>query len=306
MSFRNNSTNFTQIYASDASCDVLWSYKYWFYTFTVLSITSLIGNGLIMAVVYRSPRLRTTHNFIVVNMAASDILIPPLDLTYYIAFHYKDVESISDTTLLFLCKFVAFFSNVSVAVTSLSHLVLCAHRFYAVFYPMKARLEEKCMRKLTVMCIWFVSMLLASPILYFNRLGSNCYNSMDNGNKQAFWIIFSVATVALPSFIMTTLYTKVIRKLKSQKPLGISFRQEIKRKQRNMRLAKLFITLLSVFFALYGSYWIVSLIGRLASEKPWPCPIETAYLATYPFVPLCSSINPVISFSYSKRYRQGL
>ena len=53
--------------------------------FAIILISSLVGNTLIINIVYRRPELRKTINFFMVNMAVSDFVFPliavPFQLT---------------------------------------------------------------------------------------------------------------------------------------------------------------------------------------------------------------------------------
>ena len=44
--------------------------------YCVVLLLSLVGNTLIILVVYRNPRMWTSSNYLIVNMAASDLLLP--------------------------------------------------------------------------------------------------------------------------------------------------------------------------------------------------------------------------------------
>jgi hypothetical protein len=41
----------------------------------VVFVVGLIGNSCVIAVVYRSPRMRTVTNFFIVNLAVADVLV---------------------------------------------------------------------------------------------------------------------------------------------------------------------------------------------------------------------------------------
>ena len=44
--------------------------------YCLLLVVSLLGNTLIVMVVYRDNKMRTTTNLLIVNMAVSDLLVP--------------------------------------------------------------------------------------------------------------------------------------------------------------------------------------------------------------------------------------
>lgn len=43
--------------------------------YVLVFVVGLIGNSFVIAVVYRSPRMRTVTNFFIVNLAVADVLV---------------------------------------------------------------------------------------------------------------------------------------------------------------------------------------------------------------------------------------
>ncbi|XP_078362159.1 cholecystokinin receptor type A-like isoform X2 [Oculina patagonica] len=59
------------------------------FIYCVIILGSLVGNSLVILVVYKRKRMRTTTNFMIVNMAVSDLLFaifttPPSIRTVYV------------------------------------------------------------------------------------------------------------------------------------------------------------------------------------------------------------------------------
>ena len=86
-----------------------------------IMLTSVIGNSLVLAVVYRNPRLRTITNAYVINLAVSDILMAlfcmPLTIISLITVNW----SLGDT----MCKFQAIL-GVSLLFISLQIMMITA------------------------------------------------------------------------------------------------------------------------------------------------------------------------------------
>ncbi|OXU20287.1 hypothetical protein TSAR_011855 [Trichomalopsis sarcophagae] len=47
----------------------------YFVAYCLVFVVGLIGNSFVIAVVYRSPRMRTVTNFFIVNLAVADVLV---------------------------------------------------------------------------------------------------------------------------------------------------------------------------------------------------------------------------------------
>ena len=84
------------------------------------SVASFVGNILIVLTVYKTKKLRTTTNLFIVDMAASDIILPALDSFL----HLRDGNRhLTQTLGTVLCKLLAFLVNNSYGV-SMSNLVV--------------------------------------------------------------------------------------------------------------------------------------------------------------------------------------
>ena len=80
--------------------------------FAIILISSLVGNTLIINIVYRRPELRKTINFFMVNMAVSDFVFPLIA----VPFNVMEIASgslqwpIDRTVRLTLCKLIKMVS----------------------------------------------------------------------------------------------------------------------------------------------------------------------------------------------------
>ena len=50
----------------------------------IISLSSLVGNTLILIIIYRRPELKKTINYFIVNMAVSDLVFPLTTMLSYI------------------------------------------------------------------------------------------------------------------------------------------------------------------------------------------------------------------------------
>lgn len=66
----SSSKDYEQLYRHNASLTAVYCVAY-----IIVFIVGLIGNSFVIAVVLRSPRMRTVTNFFIVNLAVADILV---------------------------------------------------------------------------------------------------------------------------------------------------------------------------------------------------------------------------------------
>ncbi|EDO43782.1 predicted protein, partial [Nematostella vectensis] len=100
--------------------------------FSLVLIVSLIGNILVILVVYKNKNMRKTINYFIVNMAASDIIIPVLVMPMQIArtanSETQGAWLVEGTAGLALCKIVYFLADISGPVSILSLVCMAVDR----------------------------------------------------------------------------------------------------------------------------------------------------------------------------------
>ena len=132
---------------------------------SILLVWSLLGNVLVIAVVYCNQNLRTNVNYLIVNMAVSDLLIPCITAPRFIFWNIEGTTWLVDGSLgEALCKLVAFLSQISPFVSSISLVLIALHRFMAVVYPTRGQLLSRKTRWMAISFPWIVAMALPFSI----------------------------------------------------------------------------------------------------------------------------------------------
>ncbi|KAF7386893.1 hypothetical protein HZH66_011345 [Vespula vulgaris] len=93
--------------------------------YVLVFVVGLIGNSFVIAVVYRSPRMRTVTNFFIVNLAVADVLVIVFCLPATL------MSNIFVPWFLgwFMCKAVAYIQGVSVAASVYSLVAVSLDRY---------------------------------------------------------------------------------------------------------------------------------------------------------------------------------
>ena len=108
--------------------------------YALLLAFSLLGNVSIVMVVCRDRNMRTTTNFLIVNMAVSDLLVPVFAMPRACVEIFNGnlrwlIGGVLGETL---CKLTSFLQDISTAVSVQSLVAISVDRFYAVWFPLKA------------------------------------------------------------------------------------------------------------------------------------------------------------------------
>ena len=142
-------------------------YATWLNTVLVSCIAAFAGNVLLIVVIHRTAALRTITNLSVANMTASNVFLPAVNGLNNILINRKGPANLSHTIGAILCKFFGFFINVSYGVSMLSLVVITVYRFYAVTFPMRARVQNTRACIILIFLTWVLPMTMCSPSLFF-------------------------------------------------------------------------------------------------------------------------------------------
>ena len=140
------------------------------FAYCLVFFVSLAGNTVIGIIVYKTKTRRKPINFLIVNIAISDLLssiflIPPEIQSLYI-----DSWLIGGPLAQALCKLTYFFLDVSFAVSSQSLVLIAVDRFGAVVFPIRSPLISSRLCPFFILATWIVAMAIHSPYLVAFKL----------------------------------------------------------------------------------------------------------------------------------------
>ena len=215
--------------------------------YCLIFVFCLAGNSFIGIIVYKTKSMRKPINFLIVNMAMSDLLYPIFVIPKRIQVLYTNFWLIDGPVGQVLCKLVPFLQDISAAVSFQSLVLIAVDRFGAVVYPLRSPLISSKLCPFFILATWIVAMTVFSPDLVAFKLveyqgGVVCalkWNDvlgkfMSNAN---YFLAVYIAFLYTPWLLIATLYTIILLKLKSQKipfKLSGSARQQRVKNERNV------------------------------------------------------------------------
>ena len=293
--------------SSNCGIDSVVLANYYFYTQILCGATSLVGNILVIMVVYHNRRLRTTPNYFIVNMALSDTFVPMLMMIRIIS--YLGSYRMPVTTVTILCKLGHFWGFCSYETSMFSLVIITIRSFFAVVFPMRARQELAVRtRAWLIACTWLVPAVVSSPLftMFYADDDLVCKISWSK-HRFATYNTFVVAVFSvLPVLIMLVLYPVIIVRLVRQKlPGNENSSIDALRRKQNIRLTKMFVTLILFLIFTSSSFYVVNLI-KLYSNPNSGCTLAIIQWVLEPFPALYHAVNPIICFLYYSSYRQEI
>ena len=290
---------------------------------TVYALTfavSMMGNGLGIYVVCRKCSLRSVANLLIVNMAAADLLVTLSIMPYSVTFLYISSLWFGGVLGHITCTACYYAYLVSIAASVLTILVLSINRFYAIFFPLKARLFRR--HKVLTLIIWVSSLIIMSPTLLVYRtlkgLDGRYYciqmwyweDDKVNFTKtyqvlKIFHIVVFALLYAAPLLIMTVIHILIVRKLWLRKIPGSSTTDSNRRAQRKSQ--RKVIKLLGTIVVIFAVCWIPTYFMHYfiyIEPEYWPRISVEVKLVSFWVAHLQSSINPCIYILLKPSFRK--
>ena len=286
------------------------------FAYCLIFLVSLAGNTVIGIIAYKTKTMRKPINFLIVNMAMSDLLIPIFLIPRNIQRLYTNYWLIGGPLGQALCKLAPFLPDVSLTVSIQSLVLIAVDRFGAVVYPLRSPLISSKLRPFFILATWIVALAINSPFLfavklveYPGRLECTLHWKEAFGESSSFenYSVSSLVTfVFIPLLLIATLYITTYVKLKSQKiPGEQSANAGQQRQQRESNVLKMAIAIVLGFGVCMLPLAIFWLLLFFVSD------IRSCGFEYFSFVAVLMSringaMNPCICFIFSRNYRIGL
>ena len=287
------------------------------FAYCLIFLVALAGNTVIGIVVYKTKTMRKPINFLIVNMAMSDLLVPIFCIPWDIQGLYINSWLIGGTGPLgqALCKLVVFLPSVSIAVSIESLVLIAVDRFGAVVFPLRSPLISSKLCPFFILATWIIAMAFNSPDLFAIKLveypgGLVCglrWKEVFGESSSFEHYRMSILTFNLiPLVLIAILYIIIYIKLKSQKTPGEqSANAGQQRQQRERNVLKLAIAIVLGF----AVCWLPLCIFWFHFFFPpviWSCGFQNFAFFAILMTRVHCAMNPCICFIFCKNYRTGL
>ena len=275
----------------------------------LIIIVGVCGNSLVLTVIKMIRTMRTTTNYLLVNIAAADIATLLFTAVHVIIGSVGKFHS-SPALLSFLCKFI--FNNsiviVTLLVTSMSMTILAFERYHALLKPLtlSGRLTTNNIAYV-ISAIWLVAIAMVTPIFVnfdYDLETGQCNRYV--GNKMVIYIdcLFVILTV-IPFTVIAFCYSQIIYGLNfnnticNNKSERGNTREETREKRRLVILLILLTVIFFVAFIPYGTLVILN-FNKINNTNTLYLRISAQYLTL-----LSCSANPFIYAFQSSSYRRS-
>lgn len=290
--------------------------------YIVIFVISFSGNTLIIYVIRKSKNLQRNVNYLILNMAVSDLFTPVIVVPRKIVQVILDINEVGwlipGLAGEITCKLVHFVQDVAVAVSILTLVLIALERFVAVAFPLRAKMITSRLRGTLIMLTWIVGAALHAPHLYIFKLvefdsEAYCITSWEPAFEEPstgkFYATFLCITlIIIPFALLAAIYTIIVLTLIRQRnTLRDAVRGGVIRDKMNRNVLKMAVTIVIVFAICWAPLNIFIFV--LIFVWNWEAPL--CALGAFPFIAeffahANTAINPCVYFGFVENYRRSL
>ena len=275
---------------------------------TVFLCPALAGNLIVCLAISRYKLLRTVPNFLLLNLAVTDILSAVVSLPLLVSVLVNGTWQFSKN----VCEFQAFQSYVSYSCSLLTLAVTSITRYYAIVHPVQHRSKFK----LKTVCqmiflIWLASLLFASaPLLGWGKYKFEPYYGLciHDHNSSLLYNTFLFIFLIVNSAVIVACYSKIFKAMKTRRGrVDTMFGKESCPRQQGIfqaQEAKLTNTIFIVICLFTLCYLPTIILGFLMFTEV-DVPRFARTLSTFS-VAFTSVVNPAVYWIRSKIFRNAL
>ena len=220
-----------------------------------------IGNVLVIRIVHKTRQMHTPTNYLLANMAVSDVITILLYLCIFLA---EDLLGrVSHKFATFACKALNIV-EICIMVSFVTLTVLALERYHALLKPFRTelRLSEDNVKK-AIVFIWTTSVVICFPQFFFAEWSEKRISCVETFDISKIYTLLYFTIFIMQSTIMFFCYGSLIR--------GLYFTATIcseNDEEGDSEKKKLVLTFLLASLAFLIGYWphIVGLCILVASE----------------------------------------
>ena len=185
---------------------------------SVTALFSVTGNLLVIITFVKVQKPRTSPNYYITSVAASDFLFAA---TEWPLFSRSRFPVFGQSLSTFQCKLINYFAPVSFPFSVSSLLMITVERFIADVSPLKVAMISRRTRALFSLLSWTIPMVGLVPCSYFSRSaepGELFLCPTDTGGKaiKIYCIVSVVLLYCAPLTIIVTLSVRILKKIKRE------------------------------------------------------------------------------------------
>ena len=189
------------------------------FAYCLLFLVSLVGNTFIAMIVFKTKTLRKPINFLIVNMAMSDMLVPIFLFPRELILTYTRSWLMGGPLGQVLCKLSIYASYLSFTVSIQSLVLIAVDRFGAVMFPLRSPLINSKRCRFFILATWIIAIAIFCVNLFASKViespeGLACVADWKGALGEAssyknFVLVMQVIIFYVPLVFITILYSAI-------------------------------------------------------------------------------------------------
>ena len=275
-------------------------------------LVSLTGNSLVIYVITKHRSMRTSTNYLIMNLAICDLLITVLQAPPFIKHLHTGDTWFGGTLGNVTCKIQSFVGSLLVFCSTSNLVAIAIDRYIAVTRPLKYKLSSKLVVKIGIPTVWLISPLLSvkaaltPKVVYFgDEKMSLCVV------KRSPLEVYLLLCCLLVSFIvLTVLYSIICYRLwRRNIPGEVSNNQQALAIRTARKVTVLMISVVIVFIVSWAPIFAFMLsdlihVGSRDISSILHNPI--VFAMSFWLILNSSACNPCLYFIFIESFRQSL
>ncbi|XP_077865114.1 tachykinin-like peptides receptor 99D [Saccoglossus kowalevskii] len=279
---------------------------YIFITELTLGVIGTFGNMLVIIVVLITPQMRTTTNYLILNLAIADFFTSFLLIfnKYLTQAYSLPVPSGLAGELYCRLYFSAYFFWINIKASTFNLLLVTFERYFAIARPLTYNMYYTT-RSLVIQVIvaWLSSVLLEMTFIFFHRGGDGVCILFDYPSVQVgrfFGVFYFVVGYFIPTVAMVWAYSRILASLHIS-PSHMNNMEDKRTKTLRMarkRLIKMLLIVLIAYFICWTPDSLLFLVHNLGGPTDY-------YSDYFHIIILLAFANSILNpFIYAFKYTQ--
>ncbi|XP_070581629.1 allatostatin-A receptor-like [Ptychodera flava] len=277
--------------------------------FGLTCLVGLVGNTLVIFVVLKERKMKTTTNLFILNLSIADFLFLVLSVPFTAVSYALPSWPFGSV----MCKIANYLQFVNLYASVYTLMVMSFDRYLAVVYPIRS-MKIRSVRNATavVITMWGVVIVMLSPILtkyttfafqdQYGRILVYCIQTFTPAEYKFFWGQLFFTSYLIPLTIISVTYFFMLKRLwTGVVPQGANTKGNVKQKKK--------VTKMVVFVVvIFGICWmpvqviILSLtLGGVGFDRALQIILWVSNIMSY----ANSCVNPIIYAFLSDNFRKS-
>lgn len=249
--------------------------------------------------------MRTPINYLLLNLAAADMILAIFFVPPYILIHtFTHPHGVPGTVL---CRLLTggVLAWIGAAASVFTLVVIAIERYSAVLHPLESK-GKLTYRKLKgiIPCSWIFGVIMNIPAFLFMRFDKDNYCMMiwpERWMGKAYFLAWCLLLAFLPVALMAALYSRIVYSLWVNN-VDIDD-NKTNRQQAKMRMRKKVTMIAITVSVIFGVCWLVDSINYTMYYF-FPSHAFLSYAASSIMLLFNSAVNPIVYALVNQKFRR--